>query len=158
MLQKVPECVQYTGTCTRYFAYCTARIIIVYHAHFNLLDPERIIGQALNLIPAPLEKRPKQSDLLNQVAAQIPAKWRDVGLQFEIDNSNLEAIYNKYLGNVNSCFAGVFDLWRKNRSHPYTWATIIKILRTRSVGENQLADELEQWVENNAYYSTSVVI
>ena len=73
-----------------------------------------------------------------------------MGLQFDLDNDKLTGISIKYPDDLESRFAEVFDLWRKNRAHPYTWATIIKILRTRAVGENQLADELEQWVEINA--------
>ena len=129
--------------------YHTARIIVNY-AHFNLIDPEQALRQGLTLIPAPLQKRPKQSDLMNQVAALILHKWRDVGLQFELDNYDLDAINSRYLGDVKTCFAQVFYLWKRNRSHPYTWATIIEILRANGVGEIQLANELEKWVEKNA--------
>ena len=40
--------------------------------------------------PAGLESEPELSDLMNEVAAEIPSKWRDVGVQLGVDHSVLE--------------------------------------------------------------------
>ena len=44
------------------------------------------------------------------------------------------------------CLADIFDVWQRNGSPPYTWATIIDALRAPIVGEVRLARELEEWV------------
>ena len=92
-----------------------------------------------------LQNPPKISDLLNKVAAEVLNKWEILGLQLELEYVQLETISNKHQDN-SLRFAGVFELWQKRGSPPYTWATIIDALRTKIVGEVQLAYELEQWV------------
>ena len=97
---------------------------------------------------SPLEKLPKQSDLLNQVAANASNEWENLGLQLDIKYHQLETLADKHRNNV-SRFAEMFELWRKRGSPPYTWATIIDALRAKIVGNISLANDLEQWVINN---------
>ena len=96
----------------------------------------------------PLEKSPKQSDLLNKVAAKASDKWKKMGQQLEIEYHKLKTISRENPEDSLDCYAEMFELWRKCGSPPYTWATIIDALRADIVGEISLADDLEQWVIN----------
>ena len=93
-----------------------------------------------------LQKTPKMSDLMNKVAAEASDKWKKLGQQLDIDHHKLKTI-SRENDDVLECFAEVFDLWLRDGDPPFiTWATIIDALRTKIVGEGQLADKLEQWV------------
>ena len=89
------------------------------------------------------------SDLLNKVAAKIPNKWKNMGIQLNIDGGRLETISTKCADDLLR-FADVFELWKGCGTPPYTWATIIDALRAPSIDEVALANDLKQWVENSA--------
>ena len=94
--------------------------------------------------PAGLDSEPELSDLMNEVAAKIPSKWRDVGLQLGVDHGVLEGIATISLGDTNYCYANVFTRWKNQNSttHPHTWLTIVQALQSRAVGEERLADKI----------------
>lgn len=87
---------------------------------------------------------PQLKDLMNEIAAVIPAKWRDVGIQLDIDPRVLDGIQSQHCRDPNSlqrCFEQVFIEWSKQASNnPYTWTHIIDILRRPAIGENALAE------------------
>lgn len=93
-----------------------------------------------------MDSEPKLSDLLNEVAAVIPSKWRDIGLQLGLDKGALDGIAVISPGDNNHCFANVFTQWKSQNSatHPYTWSTVLKALQTASVGEGRLSEEIEK--------------
>ena len=46
----------------------------------------------------------------------------------------------------SSCFeqfVAVLEQWKKSSSLPYTWKSLVTVLRSRSVNESRLAHELE---------------
>ena len=90
-----------------------------------------------------LDNEPDVSDLMNEVAAKIPNKWRDVGLQLGLDQSELDGIANENPRDTNLCYSKVFTRWKNKNSaaHPYNWSTIVRALRAPAVGEERLADE-----------------
>ena len=94
--------------------------------------------------PAGLDSEPELSDLMNEVAAEIPGKWRDVGLQLGLDQGVLERVATISPGDTNLCYSNVFTRWKSQNSttHPYTWSTIVQALKTRAVGESRLANEI----------------
>ena len=100
----------------------------------------------------PLNRPPEYLDLLNKVATRVRHKWEEIGLQLSIESSHLKSIWITRQDHVR-CFADVFDVWQRNGSPPYTWATIIDALRAPIVGEVQLAHELEDQVDNTLHYS-----
>ena len=89
---------------------------------------------------------PQLADLMKEIGAVIPAKWRAVGVQLGIDSDVLDGIQNQNAGNSESAqksFEQVFIKWSKQGSKtPYTWTHIIDILRRPAVGKNELADTL----------------
>ena len=87
---------------------------------------------------------------MNDVAAEIPAKWRVVGIQLCLSPATLDNIQSQTAGRPDSnmcAFEQVFDQWQRRRSSPYTWEVIIAALRTPSVGEDALADRLANVLE-----------
>ena len=64
--------------------------------------------------PAGLDSEPELSDLMNEVAAKIPSKWRDMGMQLGLDEGRLDAIALISSGNTNHCFSNVFTLWKNH--------------------------------------------
>ena len=95
--------------------------------------------------PAGLDSEPELSDLMKEVAAQIPGKWRDVGLQLGSDQGLLEGIASISPGDTNHCYCNVFTWWKNQNSttHPYTWSTVVQALQTPAVGEQRLADKIK---------------
>ena len=95
--------------------------------------------------PAGLDSEPELPDLMNEVAAKIPGKWRDVGQQLGVDHDVLDGIATISLGDTNLCYSNVFTRWKNQNSttHPYTWSTIVHTLQTPAVGEGRLADKIK---------------
>ena len=81
------------------------------------------------------------SDLANRVAAVIPSKWIDVAFQLEIDMGAIDAIENDRR-KCSHKFMAVMNHWKQSLSKPFTWATLVAALQSRSVGETRLAEEL----------------
>ena len=83
---------------------------------------------------------------MNEVAAEIPRKWRDIGLQLGLDHGILDGIATISPGDNNHCYSNVFTLWKKHNltTHPYTWSTVLQVLKSRAVGERRLADRVKK--------------
>ena len=73
---------------------------------------------------------------MNEVAAKILKKWKDVGLQLGLDHDVLEGIGP---ADPNDCYMKVFTRWRNQNSakHPYIWSTLVKALQTPAVREER---------------------
>ena len=71
-------------------------------------------------------------------------KWRLVGTALELEQDQLKAITCE---DPRSCYSEVFDLWQKKGDPPFTWETIIKRLKSGTVGLVKLATEIEKWLE-----------
>ena len=69
------------------------------------------------------------------------AKWYNIGLQLGLTSGTLDAIRltNHYI--ADQCFTETFKEWLIQSKHP-TWSDLARALRTKSVGEGQLAEEL----------------
>ena len=98
-----------------------------------------------SLVPEVDEHIPNVDDLMTDVAAVIPAKWRLVGVQLKLPNGTLDEIQAQNNGRPNECilsFEQVFAKWRSLGTSSYTWKTVINALRSPAVGEVTLANEL----------------
>ena len=91
------------------------------------------------------DRTPNLDELMNDVAAVIPAKWRFVGVQLKLPKGTLDEIQAQNAGRPDDSkhsFEQVFDRWRSLGTSPYTWMTMINALRSPAVGEVTLANEL----------------
>ena len=84
------------------------------------------------------DAEPKLSELMNKVAAAIPAKWRDVGIQLNLSLPDLDAI-GLSGGDPLQHFSSVFHLWSSKASAAYRWSTVIEALEAPAVNEHRLA-------------------
>ena len=93
----------------------------------------------------PLDSEPELLGLMNEVAAKIPSKWRDVGLQLGLNQGVLDGIALNSPGDTNHCYSNVFTRWKNQNliTYPYTWSTIVQALRGPAVGEERLADDIK---------------
>ena len=81
-------------------------------------------------------------DLANCVAAVIPHKWEEVAFQLEISTGDRKAIEQEKAKPFGR-FMAVLEQWEQSASQPYTWKTIVTVLKSASVDEPKLAEELE---------------
>ena len=83
------------------------------------------------------------SVLANRVAAKVPHQWMKVAWQLELDNGDIQTI-QKNQQDVFDKFMAVINKWKETLSRPFTWDTIVTVLKSDSVKETRLASELER--------------
>ena len=85
-----------------------------------------------------------QFQFLEAVASKIPAKWRKVGLSLGIGSSILDGIEKHRRGDCLECFSDVFTCWQQQSTpqSPANWATLVTVLRSNYVGEEELSDTI----------------
>ena len=81
--------------------------------------------------------------LANRVIAKIPHKWKQVAIQLELEEGVIDAI-EKNEGKCDDRFIAVLKEWKQSESLPYTWKTLISVLKSASVGEIDLAGQLQK--------------
>ena len=89
---------------------------------------------------------PELEDLMNDVAAKVPANWRVVGIQLQVPVEVLDDIQLQVAGRPNSnihAFELVFNRWKALHPQQYLWSTVISALETTSVEELDLAASLK---------------
>eukprot|EP00731_Ephydatia_muelleri_P012659 Em0006g1553a len=99
-------------------------------------------------VPVSLDSEPSLPLLMDKVAAVIPSKCWAIGLQLGLTTAELQAICPQHQGleNHHRAFGEIFDVWRRCRPLPYTWRTLIDVLRSPSVGEVLLSEQLTSWI------------
>ena len=81
---------------------------------------------------------PSDKDLINNVAAKIPAKWYNFGVQLNIPTGTLNAVH--YRRTALECFMEVFSIWKRSLSRePISWDTVIAVLESPRIDERKLA-------------------
>ena len=95
----------------------------------------------------PIHAPPDLLDLLNKVAAEATDKWELVAAQLGIKPSRINSIGTVKQGQPIKCYTEIFDMWERKGSPPYTWATIINVLRAPSIEEGGIANKLQEWLQ-----------
>ena len=98
--------------------------------------------------PVSLDSEPSLQHLMDKVAAVIPSKCWAIGLQLGFTTAELQAICPQHQGleNYHRAFGEIFDVWRRRGPLPYSWRILIDVLKSPSVGEVRLSDELTSWI------------
>ena len=91
-----------------------------------------------------LRYEPKDIDLLNEVAAEIPTLWREIGLELGLSHRHLDCIETEQNKKQIRCFGEVLRSWREQQTAPYTWETIIRALQTKAVCQYKLVQILKK--------------
>ena len=86
----------------------------------------------------------KQVELKNayEDLIKISHKWYDLGLQLGVEEGTLENIKSDNHENSQNCLRGMLSTWLKVDPKPM-WDTLCTALRSRTVGANRLASDLE---------------
>ena len=83
-------------------------------------------------------------NLMTAVVQKIrAAKWRAFGIQLGLSPATLSSIQNQTAGRPNDAIQMVLEEWHLNGPNTHTPKTIIDALKTPSVGELALANDLE---------------
>ena len=90
------------------------------------------------IYPQGVVAHPHLWDLMNEIAAVIPHKWKDVAVQLLLPEEKISSIECSNNRNANHCYMDVFALWESRSSLPYTWETLMKILVLRAVDYPEL--------------------
>ena len=81
-------------------------------------------------------------DFMDLVAAEIPSKWKMMGIQLYLTDSQLDCI-EVTSGDPLHCFSSVFTLWKRKETRlPLSWGTVLQALEAPSVGERKLARKI----------------
>ena len=89
-----------------------------------------------------LESEPELSDLMNEVASKVSAKWKEISIQLGLTFNDQECFADATGDNAMKCFALVINAWKSRATRPYTWSTVIEVLNAPAVAEVRLAQEL----------------
>ena len=79
------------------------------------------------------------ADLMNDVAAKAPDKWKSVAIMLKISPEWVTAISDQYRDDPDSCYSAVFQKWKQAQECPYTWSTVVEVLRSNLVNRQDLA-------------------
>lgn len=93
------------------------------------------------MCPQLLQAEPTIRGLVNVVAAEIPTKWREFGYQLHISTGVLNSI-EQSRNDPQGCFTAVFERWESNGQPPFTWGTVLEVLRSQAMRQNKLADNI----------------
>ena len=72
------------------------------------------------------------------MCSHVTTKLREIGTALVLTPSELDDIEENHQG-----ITGVFQLWYETKEHPYTWDTLLMILKSPAVNEADLANQLE---------------
>ena len=103
---------------------------------------------SVHAVPLSLDSEPSLPHLMDRVAAVIPHKFDTVGFQLGLTLGELQVIgpHHPSLEDHHRAYVEMFGVWRRRGSPPYTWRTIIGVLRCASVGEILLSEQLTSWI------------
>ena len=102
-----------------------------------------------------LESEPELSDLMNEVASKITAKWKQISIQLGLTPSDQECFLASTPNDPLQCFTSVFRVWKSRATRLYTWSTVIQALESPAVDEMRLAQELRTKLQSNTNWTTS---
>ena len=82
---------------------------------------------------------------MESVASKIPSKWKRVGVSLGISMGVLDGIDLHRRGDPLECFSDVFTYWQQQSTpqSPANWATLVTVLRSNYVGEEELSDTIQ---------------
>ena len=91
-------------------------------------------------------KCPTQRELEELVTSKVAHKWFPIGIGLGMSGEQLEEIRENSQNIPDHCLSNLFYEWEQNphKDKPFTWGTLLKVLRSVKVGEESLANELEK--------------
>ena len=89
---------------------------------------------------------PIQKELKKSVTSKVAHKWFPIGIGLGMSGEQLEEIQENSNDIPDRCLGNLFYEWEQNphKDKPFTWDTLIQVLRSVKVGEEFLAKKLEE--------------
>ena len=91
-------------------------------------------------------KRPSQRELKELVTSKVAHKWFLIGIKLGMSGEQLEEIRENSNDIPDHCLGDLFYEWEQNphEDKPFTWGTLLQVLRSDKVREGSLAKKLEE--------------
>ena len=91
-------------------------------------------------------KCPTQRELKELVTSKVAHKWFPIGIGLGMSGEQLEEIRENSNDIPDRCLGNLFYEWEQNphKDKPFTWGTLLQVLRSVKVGEESLAKKLEE--------------
>lgn len=70
-------------------------------------------------------------------------KWMNIGISLEVSLTDVERI-NVDFQTEETRLVQIFDKWNRKLFPPFTWNTIVEVLKSPTVGELSLADKIQR--------------
>uniref|UniRef100_A0A1X7UCA5 Ubiquitin-like domain-containing protein n=1 Tax=Amphimedon queenslandica TaxID=400682 RepID=A0A1X7UCA5_AMPQE len=86
---------------------------------------------------------PSLPDLLNDIAAKAPNQWMKIGLMLGISFLDLMSIKEKNEDD-KICYANIFHIWKTADTRPYSWETMVVVLKSDVINDSQLANAISR--------------
>ena len=85
-------------------------------------------------------------EFMDTVATEIPVKWKRMGVAVGMSQSQIDAVDSHRRGEPFDCFSDVFKHWQDTSTpeQPANWASLVTVLRSRIVGEEALAKNIQK--------------
>ena len=89
-------------------------------------------------------KFPTQRELKELVTSKVAHKWFPIGIGLGMSGEQLEEIQESSNDNPECCLGAVFYKWEQTTPKPFTWSTLVEVLKSEHVEEKLLANDLEE--------------
>ena len=73
----------------------------------------------------------------------VRAKWKDIGIELDIDIGTLDSIERSCHFQDNNCLTRMLDFWFKQTDPSPSWDAIVEALESGPVGEGRLAEQIK---------------
>ena len=95
------------------------------------------------LLGKTLESAPTQREFLKIVINNLSDRWFLFGANLEIDVGKLNAVEIENEKKTKECFLKVFKIWKDQSIPPFTWKTVVDVLKSMDL------QSLSQHIEDN---------
>ena len=91
-------------------------------------------------------KCPTQRELKELVTSKVAHKWLPIGIGLGMSGEQLEEIRENSNDVPECCLGNLFYEWEQNprEDKPFTWNTLLRVLRSVKVREESFAKNLEE--------------
>ena len=86
--------------------------------------------------------RPKLKDIVEELH-DVKTKWNFIGIQLEVPRATLQKIQSTHKDDPEGAFSEMIAEWLDQTKEP-SWSAIVTALRSRSVGAQNLADNVKR--------------
>ena len=93
-----------------------------------------------------IDHPPTQTELITVLVPRLSRKWMAIGIALNLNPDQLEEVHGNRPDDPDTCLKDILLMWEDSATDdkPYTWATMLDVLRSWKIREEGLADYLQQ--------------